>query len=202
MSAWMGVPGGLVIPSFTVRPRRNRVRQGSRCPWGRSAAGFSLVEVLVAVLVLSIGLLGLAGLQIAGVRANDSAQQRVTATLAAYDVADRLRADPRSFFPQGQASLSAIAIDADDCQGTLSGTGPVARWRRDFCALGLPPPGSGDFARLDCGNSGLNFCGPGNCAISIRWEDRRGDRRAETSSDEPESKVRDFRFCTRLATAI
>jgi len=171
-------------------------------PRRADVAGFSLVEVLVAVLVLTIGLLGLAALQITGVRANDSAELRTTATLAAHDVADRVRADPVSFFPQGQASKGTVTVDVQDCEGALSGTDAVTRWKRDFCALGLPPPSLGDFARVDCGDSALNFCGGGNCAISVRWDDRRGDHPTGTSAEGTESTERQIRFCTRIPTAI
>jgi type IV pilus assembly protein PilV len=164
-------------------------------------AGFSLVEVLVAVLVLSIGLLGLAALQIAGVRANDSAQLRTEATLAASDIADRMRADPAAFFPLGQDSKGTVAIAPGACGGDHGGTADaLGRWRRDFCALGLPPPSSGDFARVDCRDA--NACGSGNCTIVIRWDDRRGDRRGAEESETGESTIREFRFCTRIATAI
>lgn len=163
-------------------------------------SGFSLVEVLVAVLVLSIGLLGLAALQIAGSRASDSTRYRTTATLAAYDVADRLRADPASFFPLGQASSGTFAVSFDACVGgDGGGDGAIGRWRRDFCALALPAPSSGDFARVDCQAS--NDCGGGNCAIVVRWDDGRGDRQSPEGEDVV-SSVREFRFCTRIASAI
>ena len=57
----------------------------------RSNKGFSLTEILVAVLVLSIGLLGLFGMQIAGVKSNQSAYFRTQASILASDIADRLR---------------------------------------------------------------------------------------------------------------
>lgn len=166
--------------------------------------GFSLVEVLVAVLVLSIGLLGLAGLQIAAARANDGARLRTEATLAASDVADRLRADPSAFFPLGQASKGTVAIKSDSCGGGQVGTqdaqDAIARWKQYFCGLGLPPPNSGDFARVDCRDP--NACGGGNCAIVLRWDDRRGDRRGVGESPQAEPAVRELLFCTRIATAI
>lgn len=56
-------------------------------------SGFTLLEVLVAVLVLSIGLLGLAGLMASSIRNNQSAYQRTQATWLAYDIADRMRAN-------------------------------------------------------------------------------------------------------------
>lgn len=171
-----------------------------RRPQAREA-GFSLLEVLVAVLVLSIGLLGLAGLQIAGVRANDSARLRTTATLAAYDVADRVRADPSAFFPLGQASSGTLAIAATDCdEGQGEVTDGPGRWRRDFCALGLPAPDGGDFARIDC--RGSNPCGGGNCAIIVRWDDRRGTAHGVKDSETEESSLRELSFCTRIPTAI
>lgn len=59
------------------------------------SAGFSLLEVLIAVLVLGIGLLGLAGLQATSLRNNLSAYHRSVATQLAYDISDRMRANPQ-----------------------------------------------------------------------------------------------------------
>jgi type IV pilus assembly protein PilV len=55
--------------------------------------GFTLLEVLVAVLVLSIGLLGLAGLMASSLKNSHSAYQRTQATWLAYDMLDRMRAN-------------------------------------------------------------------------------------------------------------
>ena len=57
------------------------------------ARGFTLVESLVAVLVLSIGLLGIAALQVSSLRTNHVAYQRTQATFMAYDLLDRMRAN-------------------------------------------------------------------------------------------------------------
>lgn len=56
------------------------------------AGGFSLLEVLIALLVLSIGLLGLAALQTVGLTFNRQSYGRTQATLQAYDIIDRIRA--------------------------------------------------------------------------------------------------------------
>ncbi len=56
--------------------------------------GTTLLEVLVSVLVLSIGLLGVAGLQTYGLRYNQSAYLRSQATILAYDMVDRMRSNP------------------------------------------------------------------------------------------------------------
>lgn len=55
--------------------------------------GFTLVEVLVAIFVMSIGLLGLAGLQSQGTKLNHSAYLRTQAVLQIHDLADRMRAN-------------------------------------------------------------------------------------------------------------
>lgn len=55
--------------------------------------GFTLLEVLIALLVLSIGLLGLAALQTVGLKSNQMAAMRTQATQAAYDITDRMRAN-------------------------------------------------------------------------------------------------------------
>lgn len=58
-----------------------------------SQAGFTLVEVLVAIVIFSIGLLGWAGLQLAAIEGSRSAELRTIAMLQAQDLADRIRAN-------------------------------------------------------------------------------------------------------------
>lgn len=60
-----------------------------------SQRGFSLLEVLIALAVLSIGLLGLAALQTVGLRINHDSYQRTQATILAYDIIDRMRANSK-----------------------------------------------------------------------------------------------------------
>ncbi|RTR02874.1 type IV pilus modification protein PilV [Halomonas nitroreducens] len=55
-----------------------------------SCRGFTLIEVLVAVLVLSISLLGLAALQLKSLQGSHVAYQRAVANLAAQDAGERL----------------------------------------------------------------------------------------------------------------
>ena len=62
------------------------VRYGSR-----RQRGFSLIEVMIAILVLGVGLLGFALLQTMNVRFTKSAQQRTVATSLAYEVIDMMR---------------------------------------------------------------------------------------------------------------
>jgi len=75
--------------------------------------GFSLTEVLVAILVLAVGLLGLAALQIAGVRSNQTAYYRSIATQLAYDIADRMRANPVGVTDGVYSSNKLLIADTD-----------------------------------------------------------------------------------------
>lgn len=59
-------------------------------------AGFTLVEVLVALVILSIGMLGIAGLYVHSMQAGRTSLFRHHAVTLAGDVADRIRANPRA----------------------------------------------------------------------------------------------------------
>jgi type IV pilus assembly protein PilV len=82
--------------------------------------GFTLVETLVALVVLSVGLLGVAGLQIFGLRGNMSAASRTQATYFADDIIDRMRANyvvargPDAAHLQYQVTMGATASSAAD----------------------------------------------------------------------------------------
>ena len=83
-------------------------------------AGFTLLEVLVALVVLSIGLLGLSGLQTSSLRNNHAAFLRSQATLLKADIVDRMRANSDS----AKAGDYDIAYNATagevSCVGTCS----------------------------------------------------------------------------------
>jgi len=55
--------------------------------------GFTLVEVLISVLVISIGLLGMAGLQTTGIQQSHNSYLKTQASMLAYDMADRMRSN-------------------------------------------------------------------------------------------------------------
>jgi type IV pilus assembly protein PilV len=74
----------------------------------RGAAGFSLVEVMVAMFVVAMGILALAGLLQASTRYAKMSELRSTATLLANDIADRVRANPRG------AEIGAGGYDRTD----------------------------------------------------------------------------------------
>lgn len=62
----------------------------------RKQRGFSLVEVLIALIVMSIGMLGIAGLYVQSMQAGRTSMFRHHAVTLAGDVADRIRANPRA----------------------------------------------------------------------------------------------------------
>lgn len=147
----------------------------------RPSVGFTLVEVLIAVLVMGIGLLGLAGLQTTGLRGTLGAAQRSEATRLAYEIADRMRANP--------AGVAAGAYDnqagtGDDClHGACSPTQlagyDLAQW---LATLGARLPAGAGWVCLDStpddGAATAPDCdGDGSAyAIKIWWdESRTGD---------------------------
>src|ERR1700733_499043 len=62
-------------------------------PGAPRSGGFTLIEVLVSMVILSIGLLGIAKLMLFSSRSNDSAYLRSQATELAYEILDNMRAN-------------------------------------------------------------------------------------------------------------
>lgn len=71
----------------------NRSMREAQLTYNGRQHGFTLVEVLVALIVLAIGLLGLANLQVVGLRNTHGAYLESQATLLAYDMMDRIRSN-------------------------------------------------------------------------------------------------------------
>ena len=59
----------------------------------KNQRGFSMIEVLVSLVVIGVGMLGLSGLQIATLKVTNNAHSRNVATLIAFEIGDRMRAN-------------------------------------------------------------------------------------------------------------
>ena len=75
----------------------------------RKSKGFSLVEVLIALIIMSVGMLGIAGLYVQSMQAGRTSMLRHHAVTLAGDIADRIRANPTA----GAAYTAADGADND-----------------------------------------------------------------------------------------
>ncbi len=116
-----------------------------KCSTTLRTRGFSMLEVMIAVLVVSLGLLGLAGLQSVGLRNNTAASQRTVATMLAYEMADRMRANLASVLAgdynyvsysgtavAGQTTANCLA--AAGCTSTQLALEDIYEWNQQICA--------------------------------------------------------------------
>lgn len=76
-------------------------------------AGFTLVEVLIALLLFSVGMLGLAGLQTSGMRFTQDAYLRSQATIVAQDIIDRMRANNQALADGNYDNIDSEAPPSD-----------------------------------------------------------------------------------------
>lgn len=130
--------------------------------------GVSLIEVLITLLILSVGLIGLAGLQMVSIQANKSAYYRSQATLLAYDIADRMRANQVQantdvYFLNYPASSTAHEVSGDQANKDLSA------WLNTLAQT--LPDGTAAISRDER-----------LLSISIRWNDNRGRIKAKSDT--------------------
>lgn len=128
------------------------MRAGSR-PVSRQS-GFTLIEVMVTIVLTTVGLLGFAGLLTKAVSANRQAYMRTQADIMAYDLAERMRVN-RPAAVSGSYNLalgsnptgsSVAATDLQDWKGALTRT-------------------------LPSGNCAVTVDGTGNVTITVQWDD-------------------------------
>ena len=92
--------------------------------------GFSLVEVLVALVVMAVGMLGIAGLYVEGLRAGRTSVYRSAAITLASDMADRIRSNPNGAYAGGGPGEDMGCVNGGaDCDPDQLATDDWFRWR-------------------------------------------------------------------------
>ena len=146
--------------------------------------GATLIEVLVTLVVLAIGLLGMAGLQTMSIKSNQSAYYRSQASFLAYDITERMRAN-RTAANAGEydvsfpASFSATTSDSRAKQD-------LSEWL-DNLADKLPN-GTGKISREISPENTL-------VTLEVRWDDSRG---AIQASDNDKKSIETFVYWTGI----
>ena len=137
-------------------------------------SGVGLIEVLIALLVLSFGMLGVAGLQLWSLRNNQSSMERSLAVVQTHSIIDAMRSD-RVTATTGGFNISVDNLAAVPTGGEFARSAVVS-WRANLVgALGNQAVG------------GI-ACNGDRCTIQVRWNDQRaaaansagGDRQTAT----------------------
>lgn len=95
--------------------------------------GFTLIEVLISMLILAIGLLGMAALMMSSLQANQGAALRSTATILTYDIADRMRSNNATAANSANyATLNPATAALPACHGSAAGCGAADQVQQDL----------------------------------------------------------------------
>jgi type IV pilus assembly protein PilV len=127
----------------------------------RTQAGVSLIEILVAILVLSIGLLGMAGLQARALKGNNSALQRTQAVMLSYYVLDAMRLDKANATAGNYNMAKTCTVPTDT--STFMATAKKEWLQSLKTNLGNVAETCG---AISCQASGV-------CTVDVYWDDSR-----------------------------
>jgi type IV pilus assembly protein PilV len=161
--------------------------------------GVSLIEVLVAVLIFSVSLIGMAGLMMMATRSNQAAYLRTQVAFLASNMADRMRANPSAVW-DGSYNQSVPYTGTQNCQTARCtpdqlATSDFAQWNSQLAAF-LPP---GANATISCDKSQIGYTPSSNqlsmrppyggtCNMSITWYERQtGDASNATATPSPQT---------------
>jgi type IV pilus assembly protein PilV len=143
----------------------------------RCMRGVSIVEVLVALVIISVGMLGIAGLYLSSLQASRSANLRMHAVNLATDMADHVRANKR-----GLANYKATATQtgtAHDCATVTCSPKDIAEndiyvWKQAISAA-LPANANGTLTYTDVPVTDPKRPPPDICEIQITWREAGAD---------------------------
>ena len=145
-----------------------------RVPAKRSG-GFSLLEVLIAVLVLAVGLLGIASLQLASHSFTESSMHRSQASTLAREMFERMRVNPAET-KAGSYDITTLPTLSTDCEQAEGDCTPAELRQHDLRVwserIATLLPGA-DASITTSANNGVD---PVVVQITLQWNDSRGQR--------------------------
>lgn len=154
-------------------------------PTARHRRGFSLLEVLIALIVFSIGLLGVAAMLVSAVRGNHQAYHHSQAVYVATAMADGMRANLAAVnagaYNIGWTGTSA-GNSCTSCDSTSLAARDLAAWAQ-MASQRLP----GGQIQVACNAIASSSFTPaaynGTCTLGVRWSEVGDTGQSQASSD-------------------
>jgi len=137
-------------------------------------SGFSLIEVMIAALVISIGMLGIAGLQLVSMKGSHQSYMRHQATFLVQDVMERMRANPSqlsvydAFDTDTGGSFNCPATK--DCNAGTCNAAQIVAYDKSSLACGLNQHLSKGRIQITCTDGA--GCADSNIAVQVSWSER------------------------------
>jgi type IV pilus assembly protein PilV len=137
---------------------------------GSRARGFSIVEAMVALVVMSVGMLGIAGLYVSSLKAGRTAILRTQAVNLASDIADRIRANRIAQNAYDTAVVAPCSVPgggatlAQTAARNLAAT-DTCQWRTTIQAI--LPQGTGVIAFVAGNPAGM----PNTYIVTVNWQE-------------------------------
>lgn len=135
----------------------------------RQQAGTSLIEILVTILIVSFGLLGVAGVVGNGLKNNHSSYGRTQASILAADIIDRMRANRREAESIG-APYDIVLLDPTPT-GTSIAERDLNAWRT---ALATTLPAGSGAVSMDATTKKVT--------VTVQWDDSRSTAGSSTQT--------------------
>lgn len=152
----------------------NRLRHAF--PARTQQIGAGLLEVLIAVLILGVGLLGIAAMQATALRNSQSSLERSQAIIQTYAILDAMRANI-DVARIGGYNLTAMTCNAPDGGASLAAT-DLHNWIQSLHAT---------IGETTCGQ--IN-CGGVSCEITVQWDESRSARGQEETTQQVTTRTR------------
>ena len=146
----------------------------------KQVSGFAMIEVLISVVILSVSLLGLAGLQVVGMKGTQHAVMTTQASLLTQRLSEKIRANPNGDY--GQAIDCSLPIPRD-CAVNICNANQLAAYDLYRIQCGTQLAGGQWLGGV--GNTLMNgkvqvACGAlgagSTCTITTTWDEQMMDK--------------------------
>ena len=159
-------------------------------------AGFSLLEILITLVVISVGVLGLTGLKLIAIKGENESHFRHEASLLMMDLADRIRTnvagvDNGDYAATGGISIADDGIPAKDCNTAACNSTELARFDKYAVAKNISRVIPGSSVSISCPNACKTIPETATTAevkqlhtIKVTWKEKKQKEEDSSLDDE------------------
>jgi type IV pilus assembly protein PilV len=173
---------------MSINISKSESAQPARKPVTRRQRGDTMIEVLVTIIIIAVGVLGAAALQVTTLKNLSSSHSASVAAIVAQDLGERMRANPDGNYVHDSAPAPVTNCVTAACSAQGLADYDMETWWTQVTAV--LPSGSGEVAPLAAGSNIF--------VLTVRWDE---DRSGSTGDTCPKASAADLE-CFQLNITI